>query len=1023
MLPGAGELLTLPSRYVPGHGDPASYREKAGARATSGRKLMHCRHTPYQKASTELPSGRKPLAFFCTPLILMTLWGSSSAIAQENPTATQTPSPPAASSAQTAKPAAAAGTPRDRRSQKKPAPADVSNLSEVVVTGIRGSIQSALKAKQHSDDIIEAISAEDIGKLPDASIAESLSRLPGLATQRLDGRANVISIRGLSPDFAGTTLNGREQATIGENRGVEYDQYPSELISGAAVYKTPDASLIGQGLSGTIDLHTIHPLDLPHRTIALNLRGEHTTNGKLNPGSGVGDMGHRASVSYIDQFFDHTLGVAIGFAQLDSPIQEKQYQAWWWSVDNGSAGIDQHWGGPHTPGMPDNVISQEGMQLRAKSEQQKRNGLMTVIEWAPGEHYHSTLDMYFSTFNQRTTTNGVQWSSSPYDNVSYSNVGTVPYQPYPLVTSGTVNGIAPILQNDYTKEHDKLVSVGWNNQLYFGDGWETTADLSYSSAKKKLHDAYLFAGLPGSALTSAQFQTPVSDGYPNFNPGVDLANPADLVFTDPDNYGYNGREEFDRQKDTIKAIRLDATHPAGWIFSSFNLGTDYSERTKVKSADVYFAWLKGNGSTKGSYDHTFGAPIDPGLIHAPTSLGYGGIPGALNYDVLGALDRQFYLTQRNGLADYNRNYTVREKVSVTYLKFNIDSHLGNVPLRGNVGVQVVRTDQSSEALQTNGDTLVGSISDGATYTKVLPSLNLVAQLTDHQFLRLGLAKSMARGRIDDEKVATSAGVSEVKNGPAAGQVLWSGSGGNPQLRPYIAVGADLSWENYFGTSSYVAVAVFNKNLLNYIYRQTTLDYDFSHYTNDNPTLSPTSTIGSFSRPENGTGGKMQGLELSGALEGGLLADALDGFGVQANYSLTNSTIPKSSISSIPGGPRTLPGLSHKVANLALYYEKHGFSARIAERYRSSFTGEAVALFDQLGYTKVLANRQTDLQLGYAFDEGRLNGLSILLQVNNLTNSPDTTQQIAGLPNGVKAARPLEYDTWGRTVMFGFNYKL
>ncbi|MGN6229419.1 MAG: TonB-dependent receptor plug domain-containing protein, partial [Dyella sp.] len=252
-------------------------------------------------------------------------------------------------------------------STKKPAKPGATTLQTVVVTGIRGSIESSIKAKQNSDDIIEAVSAEDIGKLPDASIAESLARLPGLATQRLDGRANVISIRGLSPDFAGTTLNGREQATIGENRGVEYDQYPSELISSAAVYKTPDASLIGQGLSGTVDLHTIRPLDLEKRTVVLNLRGEHTTNGKLNPGSGVGDMGHRASFSYIDQFLDHTLGVAVGFAQLDSPIQEKQYQAWWWSMDNGPGSIESPppggWGGPHTPGMPDNVISQEGMQL------------------------------------------------------------------------------------------------------------------------------------------------------------------------------------------------------------------------------------------------------------------------------------------------------------------------------------------------------------------------------------------------------------------------------------------------------------------------------------------------------------------------------------------------------------------------------------------------------------------------------------------------------------------------------------
>ena len=908
----------------------------------------------------------------------------------------------------------------------KPAPKSedtASNLDAIVVTGIAGSIQNALKAKQNSDNIIEAISAEDIGKLPDSSIAESLARLPGLATQRVDGRADVISIRGLSPDFAGTTLNGREQATIGENRGVEYDQYPAELISGAAVYKTPDASLIGQGLSGTVDLHTIKPLDLPNRAIAANLRGEYTSNGKLNPGTGVGDLGHRASFSYIDQFLDHTLGVAVGFAQLDSPIQEKQYQAWWWSVDNGPAGIDQNWGGPHTPGMPDNVISQEGMQLRAQSENQLRNGLMTVVEWAPNDSYHSTLDLYYSTFNEKKFTNGVQWSSSPYDNVSYSNVGVVPAAPYPIVTTGTVDGIKAILQNEYTKEHDKLFSVGWNNQYDFGNGWAATADLSYSSAKKDLHDAYLFSGLAGGATSSAQFSTPVGFGYPNFRPSVDLSDPNAIVFTDPNDYGYNGREEFDKQKDTIKAIRLEVTHPLGWIFSSMNLGVDYSDRKKTKLADVYFAWLNGNGSTSDTYHSGFGVPIDPGFLYGPTSLSYGGIPRILNYDVLAALSNQFYLTQRNGQSDWSRNYSVEEKVPVGYLKLNIDTSLWGVPLRGNMGVQFVHTQQSSDALQTNGDALVGKITGGTSYNNVLPSLNLVAQIADQQYLRFGLAKTMARGRIDDEKVATSASVALVNDGPAAGQALWSGSGGNPKLKPYVAVGTDLSWEKYFGKSSYVAVAVFNKNLLNYIYNQTTLDYDFSHYINDNPTLKPSSNIGSFTLPENGTGGKMRGLELSGALEGGLVARALDGFGVQANFSLTNSTLPVSSISSIPGSPSSLPGLSRKVANLALYYEKYGWSVRIAERYRSSFTGEAVALFDQLGYTKVLADKQTDFQAGYAFSKGYWNGLSILLQVNNLTNSPAKTEQISNLPNNVAVSRPLEYDTWGRTVMFGINYKL
>ncbi|MFZ9801328.1 MAG: TonB-dependent receptor plug domain-containing protein, partial [Burkholderiaceae bacterium] len=127
-----------------------------------------------------------------------------------------------------------------------------SNAS-VTVTGIRGALESAVNIKRESDNIVEVISAEDLGKLPDTSVAEGLSRLPGITSQRTGGRAQQISIRGLGPDFATALLNGREQVTTGDSRGVEFDQYPSELLHRVVVYKTPDGGLLGQGLSGTVD--------------------------------------------------------------------------------------------------------------------------------------------------------------------------------------------------------------------------------------------------------------------------------------------------------------------------------------------------------------------------------------------------------------------------------------------------------------------------------------------------------------------------------------------------------------------------------------------------------------------------------------------------------------------------------------------------------------------------------------------------------------------------------------------------
>jgi iron complex outermembrane receptor protein len=200
-----------------------------------------------------------------------------------------------------------------------------SESEQIVVTGFRASLRSAVVEKKRADSVVESISAEDIGKLPDASIAESIARLPGLTSQRLSGRSQVITIRGFSPDFSTTLLNGREQVSTGDNRSVEYDQYPSEIVNQVMVYKTPTASLIGQGLSGTVDLRTVRPLQFGKRVLAVGVRGEYADLGKLNAGSR--DKGFRVNGTWIQQFGD-TLGVAVAAAYTDSPYQIEEFNAW-----------------------------------------------------------------------------------------------------------------------------------------------------------------------------------------------------------------------------------------------------------------------------------------------------------------------------------------------------------------------------------------------------------------------------------------------------------------------------------------------------------------------------------------------------------------------------------------------------------------------------------------------------------------------------------------------------------------------
>jgi iron complex outermembrane recepter protein len=277
---------------------------------------------------------------------------------------------------QPATPPAPSATEAEKAAQAKKDDKTVA-VEKVTVTGIRRGIEDAISVKKDSNSIVEAISAEDIGKLPDNSIAESIARLPGLAAQRVAGRAQTISIRGLSGDFANTLLNGREQVSTGDNRAVEFDQYPSELLSAVVVYKTPDAALVGQGLSGTVDLQTVRPLSFGGRTLSANLRRENNNLGKLNADSK--DTGYRLSASYIDQFNNRTLGVALGYARIETPSQVKRFEAWGYPTAQG------------VPGIPDGTFALGGSKQFADSTEGTRDGFMGVIEWKPSKNFTSVV--------------------------------------------------------------------------------------------------------------------------------------------------------------------------------------------------------------------------------------------------------------------------------------------------------------------------------------------------------------------------------------------------------------------------------------------------------------------------------------------------------------------------------------------------------------------------------------------------------------------------------------------------------
>jgi iron complex outermembrane receptor protein len=376
-------------------------------------------------------------------------------------------------------------------------------------------------------------------------------------------------------------------------------------------------------------------------------------------------------------------------------------------------------------------------------------------------------------------------------------------------------------------------------------------------------------------------------------------------------------------------------------------------------------------------------------------------------------------------------FDIHEKIKTGFLKFNIEADWG-VPVHGNLGVQVVRSDQASDGFAFTQDPVnpLQPLHGGATYTDVLPSLNLVADLTDNLILRFGVGKTMARPRMDDMRAGIDQPfVEPLSQGNPIGK--WSANGGGkPELKPWRAKAVDLTTEYYFNKRSYFAVAGFFKKLDSFIYDRTSA-MDFSGFTNFDPTVTPgcaptepdcDPNIGTFTRKDNGEGGKVYGVEVAASLDGSLITPALDGFGLILSNANTRNSLPDDE----NGNPINLDGFSSTVNSVALYFERGGFSARVSRYHRSAFTAttRSVLLFTQQS-TKIDELVGVDAQISYSFESGALDGLTLLLQGNNLTNDPTVTMQspeTVGSAGSQTGLLPSIDEDFGRVLLFGASYK-
>ena len=876
------------------------------------------------------------------------------------------------------------------------ADADAQSDDVIIVSGFRESLATSVSTKRNSDLILESVTAEDIGKLPDDSIGESIARLPGVTSQRLNGRANVIAIRGLGPDFSQTLLNGREQTSTGDNRAVEFDQYPSEVVNQVNVYKTPSASLIGQGLVGTIDVRTIRPLEADERILAVGAKGSYADLGALNAGSK--EFGYRVNATFVDQFADDTLGVALAAAYTDEPYQLQEFNAWGYAGDG-------------TTGNPF-VIG--GNKSFVTSTQLKRFGVNGTVQFEASPTFMVTVDGFYSNFDDDQSKRGIELPLGFNGAPTNTTVVDGPFGGF--AEAGTFENVEGVVRNDVFQRKADLYSGGINLDYQGNDGWNAFFDFGYSRTDREELSIESYSGTGYGAGVGATDTIDFISGTEgtSFSPTLDYRDPNLIVLTDPLGWGgdriqagyYNDRIV----EDELFQYRLGVGKELGGFFSKINFGLAYTDRSKNLTPDEFFV-SPANGATE--------VAIPNSALLRETDLGYLGLGPIVSYDVRDLIADGTLVLDPNPSNDVPaKAYGITEKLMTAYLQLDIEQEMGVGVLTGNVGVQAINTEQNSTGVafaDIDGDGAADRVdlSLGDNYWDVLPSANLSLRTDSGWVFRVAASRQIQRPQLDDLRVAISYGINNNAGESPTGEAPFiSGGGGNPLLRPYRANAVDLNIEKYFAAGAgVIAAQVFYKDLVSYIDGSRVI-FDYAPFPQP-AGQTPATTIGFLDSEVNTGGGNFYGVELAATVPFDVFTGALNGFGVTGGAGYT-----KTKVENANGDTDQIPGYSEWVANGTLYYDLNGFSARGSVRYRSEF------LADFTGFggspTRRLARAETifDAQIGYEFQSGSaLEGLSLYIQGQNLTNAPFVSQFDVPEPRAV-----IDYQEYGRRFLAGFTYK-
>jgi len=881
---------------------------------------------------------------------------------------------------------------QDQQQPEQPQQAPEASSEDIVVTGIRSSLQGALNAKRNAAQVLDAISAEDIGKFPDKNVGEALQRVTGVQLTRSDGEGSGITIRGADPSLNRVEINGVTalSTTVGGGRDVDFRDLPSEFVNRLEVVKSATADMTEGGVGGTVRVITRRPFD--------NGGKPYLAGSAQAIYADIGDhMDPRLALIGSDTFANGTIGVLVSGTFENRNVESHQARTTGWvqlDSDPNTAGMQAYdlnndGVGDFFPDIPRYVIN------RLETRRYALNG---ILEWRPSDDFKAYVESNWTKSIQSVTSQYLQTGTSggivDTENTIIGPDNTVEYL---VMTNNTSKAQTSQLGVSYRNILGDIKRTTYNVAL--GADWTTgnltlTPKISLSKAKAYNNEINATAAVTGMSSLIVD--------YSNGQNAPNIILPNDPTTT----AGINQltvlrRPRYDDQ--TEKMAKLDAEYKTdGGLFTSFKIGGQYRDLT-VKSR-FYTRTTTLNGFS----DPAVQAQIDS-IVSGNAALGTSPFFHTGNLGFTG--DYSGWLNMTQGVADavgipdpfaeggcpanadgtcqvYTDTWKVGERNLAGYGQASFAFDVGAVPVSGVIGARVVNTKVNTSGYLSTGG-VISPVSYDSNSTEFLPSINMKAELISNKLMaRATATEVMARPL--PQQLAPRFTIDVVG---------LSGSRGNPDLQPFRARQYDAGLEYYINRTSFASVTYFRKEISSFI-QNTTEPYT------DASGVTYTITV-----PTNGT----QKVTINGVEAGAQIAfdfidvPVLKQMGVVANYTYSKDSGYEGK-DYFTGDSLPFQGLSRHAYNISAYYEDDVVSLRGAYNWRSKYLITAQGRGNNPEFGE--AYGQLDASLNVTL----MPGISMFLEGVNLL---DATRK----ENANSVERRTIIETVGRRVYGGIRFKL